>query len=228
MYDGICPPPNPSGEFTLTDNCYNLFEGPNCFATDKPISPKLMIVLRSCVLAVPQEDVNPETKEGQDLWHFMALDTVNNWEVKSLLPDYPIVKARNNYSEIDNSRVQRVRRREAKKGLQILIKYFPIDLKHVRTINGGFLRNVYLCSRAVFGTRYSLSRPIETLLTVPTNIITGDNVGLHLRFLKNLAAVSATGNTITRGKYLLSTFLQNVLTKISSHIIKSERLAQLI
>jgi hypothetical protein len=35
-------------------------------------------------------------------------------------------------------------------------------------------------------------------------------------------------NTIARGKYLLSTFMQNLLTKITSHIIKSERLAQLI
>jgi hypothetical protein len=35
-------------------------------------------------------------------------------------------------------------------------------------------------------------------------------------------------NTIARGKCLLSIFIQNVLTKIASHIIKPERLAQLI
>jgi len=35
-------------------------------------------------------------------------------------------------------------------------------------------------------------------------------------------------NIIARGKYLMSSFIQNVLTKIASHIIKRERLTQLI
>jgi hypothetical protein len=35
IYMAICTPSNPSDEFILTSNCYNVLEGPNCFVTDK-------------------------------------------------------------------------------------------------------------------------------------------------------------------------------------------------
>jgi hypothetical protein len=209
MYMAICTPSNPSDEFILTDNSYNVFEGPNCFVTDKttgkveggshtplhefaPISPKLMIILRSCVLPVPEEDANPEIKEERDLWHSMALDTVYNCKVKSLLSDLPITKARNNYSEIVNGRLQLNEDEDGKrrKDHKFCFKYFPIDPKHVHTINRVFLQNAYICSRVVFGTKDSLSRTLEAHLTAPSNIITGSDADLQLKFMKKLAAVS--------------------------------------
>ncbi|KAH8885967.1 hypothetical protein GQ53DRAFT_845110 [Thozetella sp. PMI_491] len=65
FYMAVCTPEEPSHEFIITDGCYNVFEGRSTFAKDlktgeidptewinfhefTPISPKLMIVLRSC------------------------------------------------------------------------------------------------------------------------------------------------------------------------------------
>jgi hypothetical protein len=122
MYMAICTPPNPSDEFILTDNSYNIFEGPNYFAANEgireiqgtaytplhefaPISPKLMIVLRSFVIPVAKEDSNADVQLERELCRSLTLDMVYKREVKSLLEDLPIKKARNNYSEIVNGHV---------------------------------------------------------------------------------------------------------------------------
>ncbi|KUJ19709.1 uncharacterized protein LY89DRAFT_611477 [Mollisia scopiformis] len=209
MYMAICTPSNAGDEFILTDNSYNVFEGPNCFVTDKstgkvegsahaplhhfaPISAKLMIILRSFVLPVPEEDANPRVKEERDELHFMALGAVYNQEVKSVLSDLPIAKARNNYSKIVGGRLQLLEGEDGKhrKDHKFYFKYFPIHANHVQTINGIFLYNAYLCSRIVFGTKDNFSRTLEEYLTANCNIITGDDVERRLEFLKKLAAVS--------------------------------------
>ncbi|KFA51898.1 hypothetical protein S40293_04094 [Stachybotrys chartarum IBT 40293] len=76
----ICTPSDGRQEFILTENCYNIFEGPSTFKQDKitgmcvesdyaplhqfaPLSPKLMIVLRANVLPCPEEDANLEVKQ---------------------------------------------------------------------------------------------------------------------------------------------------------------------
>lgn len=208
MYMAICTPSNPADEFILTDNSYNIFEGPNCFAIDKetgrvepaahsplhefaPISPKLMIILRSYVLPVPEEDTNPNVKAERDIFRSHVL-SVYNFDVKSLLADLPIAKARNNYSEIIDGCVQLnlgedgTRRKDHK----FCFQYFPTNTKDVHTINGIMLQNAYVCARVVFGTQESLSRTLEAHLTSPWNIITGDDAELRLEFLMKLARVS--------------------------------------
>lgn len=208
-YMAICTPSNPSDEFIVTDNCYNVFEGPNCFVTDKttgkveggshtslhefaPISPKLMVILRSCVLPVPEEDANPTIKEERDFYHSIALGAVYNEEVKSLLSELPIAKARNNYSEIIDGRVQLIAGEDGKqrKDHKFCFKYFPIETEHVHIINGIFLQNAHVCSRVVFGTKDNFSRTLEAHLTSPWNIMIGDDANLRLEFLKKLAKVS--------------------------------------
>ncbi|KAE8443203.1 hypothetical protein EG329_002071 [Mollisiaceae sp. DMI_Dod_QoI] len=208
-YMAICTPSNPDDEFILTDNSYNVFEGPNCFVTDKntgkvegvsystlhkfaPISPKLMIILRSYVLPVPEEDADPKIKEWRDISRSMALDMGYDQEFKSRLTDLPITKARNNYSRIVNGRVQLNEGEdgERRKDHKFCFKYFPIDTEYVHIINGIFLQNAHFCSSVVFGTKDSLARTIEAHLGSPWNIITGDNADLRLDFLKKLARVS--------------------------------------
>jgi hypothetical protein len=109
-----------------------------------------------------------------------------------LLADLPITKARINYSEINDGCVQLnlgedgTRRMEHKFCLQ----YFPIDTKHVHTINAILLQNAYVCSRVVFGTQDNPSRTLEAHLTSPWNIIAGDDTELRLECLMKLARVS--------------------------------------
>lgn len=169
MHMAICTPSNSSNEIILTDNSYNVFEGPNCFITDEytrkvegvfytplhefaPISPKLMIVLRSFLLPVPEEDANPHMKQNREAFHCMAVDMVYKFEVKSLLADLPIAKAQNNYSTIDNGHLQLNNGEDWKRSKddKFCFEYFLIGREHVQTINGIFLDNAYTSSRIVF------------------------------------------------------------------------------
>jgi hypothetical protein len=186
MYMAICTPSDHADEFILTDNSYNIFEGPNCFVTDKetgriepathtplhefaPISPKLMIILRSFVIPVPEEDANPDVKANRDFVRAQVLDAHYNWYEKSLLSDLPISKAGNNYSEVVGGRVLFNLGEDGmgRKDHKFCFQYFPIDTKHVHTINAIFLQNAHVCSRVVFGTQDSLSRTLEAHLTSP-------------------------------------------------------------
>lgn len=169
MYIAICTPSDPNDEFILTDNSYNVFEGPNYFTVDEdsgkveataytplhefaPISPKLMIVLRSFMFPVPEEDANADVKEHRELFRSMALNMVYKREVKSLLDDLPIKKARNNYSEIVDGGVQLINGKDGKKRKdhKFCFTFFPIDTKHVNAINGILLDNAYVCSSVIF------------------------------------------------------------------------------
>jgi hypothetical protein len=79
-YMAFCTTAEKHNKFILTDQCYNLFEGPTnetfCAKTGKyrgntymcyhdfgPVSPKLIIVLRSCLLPEPLEDMNPKNQK---------------------------------------------------------------------------------------------------------------------------------------------------------------------
>ncbi|KAF5261724.1 hypothetical protein FOXYS1_7569 [Fusarium oxysporum] len=119
MYMAICTPSNPDDEFILTDNSYNVFEGPNHFAQDiqtgevhgvadanfhefAPVSPRLMIVLRHFLLPVPEEDRHPEIRELRETMRYTSVDDTFGVDTKSSLEDLPIRKARNSYSKIVN------------------------------------------------------------------------------------------------------------------------------
>jgi hypothetical protein len=211
MYMAICTPSDPYDEFILTDNSYNVFEGPNYFAADEgtgkvegtaytpihefaPTSPKLMIVLRSYLMPVPEEDANAHVKMDRDHFRSMVLDRVYHREVKSLLAKLPIEKARNNYSEIVNGRIQLIdgENGQRRKDHKFCFKFFPVERQHVNTINGILLDNVYDCSSVVFKSIESFSRTLEWLTASCTigKIVTGDDADLRLACLKKLAAVS--------------------------------------
>ncbi|KAK0111538.1 hypothetical protein ONS95_001891 [Cadophora gregata] len=209
MYMAICTPSNPIDEFILTDNCYNVFEGPNSFVIDKtsgrlepayyaplhefaPISPKLMIVLRSFLLPVPEEDVNPVIKAERNLWNLGVLDCVYKEEVKSLLSDLPITKAQNNYSGMVDGRLVLNSDEDgtSRKNHRFCFKYFPLDTKHVHTISAILLQNSYTCSRIVFGTNESLLRTLDAHLTSPWNTMMGDDASVRIEFLRRLGAVA--------------------------------------
>lgn len=120
-YMAICTPSDPQDEFILTENSYNVFEGPFDFVKDSatgkvealtnlplhkfaPVSPKLMIVLRSHFLPVPEEDANPIVRKKREVFRASVLDGQFREGVKSLLADPPVIKARNNYSTLINGR----------------------------------------------------------------------------------------------------------------------------
>jgi hypothetical protein len=212
MYMAVCTPSDPSDEFILTDNSYNVFEGPNCFAADEgtgkvegtaytplhefaPISPKLIIVLRSFVIPEGVEDANANVKLERDFYRSITLDTVYSREVKSLLADLPIEKARNNYNEIVNGRLQLINSEDGqkRKDHKFCFKFFPIETQHVNTINGILLDNAYSCSSVVFKSIEIFSRTLEWFLTASCTfgkLVMGNDTDLRLAHLKKLATIS--------------------------------------
>jgi hypothetical protein len=154
-----------------------------------------MIVLRSFVIPVAEEDSNADVLLEREFYRSLTLDTVYKREVKSLLADLPIKKATNNYSEIVNGRVQLTNDEDGqkRKDHKFCFKFFPIDTQHVNTINGILLDNAYLCSSVVFESIKSFSPALEGFLTASCaigKVVTGEDVDLRLTCLKDLATVS--------------------------------------
>jgi hypothetical protein len=206
----ICTPTNPDDEFILTDNSYNIFEGPNGFAQDintgevggvgytplhkfAPVSPKLMILLRCNVLPNALEDADKEAKEFRDLQRSLACP----FGSKSLLGDLPIHKATNNYSRVVDGRIVLVSGEDGKlrRDHKFCFKFFPINSTQVHTINAILLDNVATCTSVVFESQESFARTLEWYLTAPCSIgkiLTDTNVNVDVRaaVLKKLEGVS--------------------------------------
>jgi len=179
-YMAICTPANAGDEFILTDSSYNIFEGPNCFAKDintgevvgvghtplhefAPVSPKLMIVLRSNYLPNPLEDAAEEVKKMRAFERYLAVDMAYSDEVKSLLADLPIRKADNNYSRAVDGRLTLLagENGEWRMDHKFCFSFFPISSHHVHLINALLLDNAGLCTTVVFESQQSFARTLE-------------------------------------------------------------------
>ncbi|KAL6354794.1 hypothetical protein LRP88_12141 [Fusarium phalaenopsidis] len=163
FYLTICTPANPDEEFILSDNCYNIFEGSNMFMEDvdtgeqacsghasfhefAPLSPRLIFVLRSIYLPVPEED---------------RIRGVLEWQ--SMLQDLPVTKARNSYSDIVNGLVVPKPSWSGQycKDDRFFFKFFPLETRHVQMINGVLLDNCYSCSRIAFGSQEAFLKTLD-------------------------------------------------------------------
>ncbi|CEI68096.1 unnamed protein product [Fusarium venenatum] len=207
MYMAICTPSNPDDEFVLTDNSYNVFEGPNHFAQDihtgevhgvadvnfhefAPVSPRLMIVLRHFLLPVPEEDRDPEIREWRETMRYTSVEDTFGVGQKSSLEDLPIRKARNSYSKVVNGQAIRVERERDSftKDDKFYFSLFPVGRDHVNKLNKILLENSSHCSRIVFGSQASFLRTLEYYMTSPKGI-TGcdaDAIVVQLRKLDQL------------------------------------------
>ncbi|KAK7408402.1 hypothetical protein QQX98_009442 [Neonectria punicea] len=210
-YMAICTPSGAKDEFILTDNSYNIFEGPNAFVTDEatgkvegaahaplhefaPISPNLMIVLRSCIIPVPEEDADANIKQLRNKWRSAVFDDFCEELAKSVLADLPITKAENSYSKFANGRLWSLRDEHAKlmKDDKFLFKFFPIKTDHVHLVNALLLENAQPCTSVVFELETSLYRTLEWYLTTPCSfgkVVSDDINDPRLVCLKKLAAI---------------------------------------
>ena len=213
MYMAICTPSDPKDEFILTDNCYNIFEGPNNIIEDAktgeirdggwanfhefaPLSPRLIIILRSFV--VPEEDANPEIREQREHFHAQIIAKTFGPNTASNLADLPIKKASNSYSRFYNGQFQLLPGEEGtlKKEDVFFFSFFPLESLHVNKINGFLLANVYShhCSSIVFHTQQAFFQTLEWYMSEPCSpangkLIAGDVHELRLQHLKNLAGL---------------------------------------
>ncbi|KAI1745071.1 hypothetical protein F4680DRAFT_404186 [Xylaria scruposa] len=211
MYMAICTPSDPEAEFILTDNSYNVFEGPNTvvqnpttgkfhdsgwtsFHEFAPLSPKLMIILRSNLLPVPEEDKHPRIKAQREEMRKQAVDDWYGASQQSNLADLPIHKARNNYSQVVNGRTQLLPGEDGAqlKTHKFCFSFFPISEEHVNKINLILFDNAHSCANIVFGSRDSFFRTLEWFMTCTPTLgkkIIGDSQEERRKLLTNLATL---------------------------------------
>ena len=184
-YTAFCTPREADDEFILTDQCYNLMEGPICetnnavtgedlgamyltFHEFGPVSPKLIIVLRSFVLPEMVEDANPEIKTFREtILQTAAVQFPYPERVKSVLADLPVAKATNSYSRIVNGRLEPEPGMAEKpaRSDKFCFRFWPIERRHVNIINSIFLDNILYCNSLAFCSTPSFTRTLEAYMT---------------------------------------------------------------
>lgn len=201
-YTAFCTPIEADDEFILTDNCYNIMEGPICETTQAvtgenlgsmylcfhefgPISAKLIIVLRSALLPNKLEDANPKVKNAREmLLEGAAVQFSKTENVKSILADLPVAKATNSYTRIVNDQLELEPGASAKPHGKdrFCFRFWPIERRHVDIINSIFLDNTLRCTSVAFRSVPSFTRTLETYLTADCHGFKKVGVGeLHAR-----------------------------------------------
>lgn len=217
MHLALCTPSSPDDEFLLTENAYSIHEGPvSCFVdpvTKKTkqgsytefhilavISPKLMMVLRSFVLPVPEEDADEDMRTWRrNAFEQLAAQHNDPMNACSILEDLPISKARNTYTRIVNGKVVLL---EGENGShradhKFCFRFFPISTEHTDRINFIMLENAHYVSTIVFKSRQAACRTLKEYLTTPCELngvpcfkmIAGSWDDQRLKFLRNLEKV---------------------------------------
>ena len=184
MYMTICTPSDPAGEFILTDNCFHVSEGPQNTSTNlstgesdvvswlnlhefAPVSPKLIIVLRSFLLSSEMEDMSsPAARAEREKWRSMIESSFGNIS-ETLLAGLPVAKARNNYTLLTDGQLRMLPDEDGtlKPQHSFFFHFFPIDVTHTNRLNGVFLENADSCTSIVFGSTGAFRRTLEWYLT---------------------------------------------------------------
>jgi hypothetical protein len=182
-YLAICTPSRLDDEFILTDNCYHVYEGRSnevfhpssgnmeslswiAFHEFAPISPKVMIVLRSFLLPSAVDDANPAIKDTkQHMWSALV-GNVFGRDTTSILSNLPIEKAENSYSQIVDGALRLLPGEDGTASAKhtFLFKFFSIDTEHVNKINGIMFQNASTCTSLVFGRQKSFKETLEWYL----------------------------------------------------------------
>ncbi|GAP84655.1 hypothetical protein SAMD00023353_1101920 [Rosellinia necatrix] len=209
MYMAICTPSEAGNEFILTGNSYNVFEGPNTYTLNPltgkheesgwtnfhefaPLSPKLMIVLRSSLLPVPEEDSDPEIKAWRDARRKEAVDDWYGTSQQSRLADLPISKARNSYSQVVNGQIHFNPGEDGRqlRSHKFCFSFFPVGTGHVNMINHIFFENAHRCANIVFGSKDSFTKTLEAYMTDTSTLgktVGGDSQDARRKTLVGLA-----------------------------------------
>ncbi|CAH0027836.1 unnamed protein product [Clonostachys rhizophaga] len=211
FYMALCTPVDPQDEFVLTDNCYNMFEGPNTFIKDEntgeehgsyhgsfhefaTISPRLVVVLRSLALPDHREDMDPEVKK----WRQETYDAAYGEPFgpsKSLLHDLPIEKATNSYSQIVGDYIVQLPEYDGKfrPNDKFTFPYYPISPRHVQILNNLFLENADRSDTLAFKNQTTFLKILEAYISGPCEsfkIAVGPDKKIRLKYLQGLEALA--------------------------------------
>lgn len=187
MYLTLCTPADTNMEFLLTENCYNVFEGPQTTLRDpatgekrcvawtnfhefSPISPKLMIVLRSFILPNSEEDMDERIKRWREnIYKICTAPYPDPPTANSILADLPVRKARNSYSFMSSHRIELLEGEDGSRRSyhRFCFPFFKLSSEHVNKINTILLENAYTCQTVAFASQSALKVALEYYMTFP-------------------------------------------------------------
>lgn len=169
----FCTPKNPADEFLLTQNAYSIFEGPSSaesyteYHRFAPVSPKIIIVLRSQLLPYAGQEA-----AGKDTRHALLEMTKsmqpNPDAAGSWLEDLPITKSGNNYSQVVNGKVVHVPTKMSKDKHIFYFPFFPLNHEHVQKINMICLEQASDTATIVYKSQENLRKALEFYLAIKT------------------------------------------------------------
>lgn len=168
----ICTPKKTADEFLLTQNAYSIFEGPSGagayleYHRFAPVSPKIMIVLRS--LLIPLAGVDEAKESRQMLLELVKTMYPDPKTSGSWLEDLPITRARNNYSQVVNGKIELLPTKISKDKHIFYFKFSPLDHEHVQKINLICLEQASETSTIVYKSPDSLRVALDYYLTDKT------------------------------------------------------------
>jgi hypothetical protein len=213
MYLALCTPSDTDREFILTENCYNVFEGPQTVVIDpisgerkfmawmnfhefSPISPKLVMVLRSVVLPNPEEDKNESIKKWREnLFKLSKGMYADPFIANSILADLPIKKPQNSYSSVTSHGIELFEGEDGSRRncYQFCFPFFKLNTEHVNKINAIFLENAHTCQSVAFASHSALRIAVEYYLTLPADqgfkFVVRQGDGLDLSYLLKLEKI---------------------------------------
>jgi hypothetical protein len=187
MYLAFCSTAIEDDEFLLTENAYSMHEGPNSYRIDPQtgeqtptayteyhvfavISPKLIMVLRSFLLPVPEEDNDEEVGDWRKTMYQLNIKQ-HNYPLSSgsVLADLPIAKPRNSYSKIVDGRVVLLDGEDGdlRADHKFCFRFFPIGTDHVNKINTIMLEESTMISKIVFKSYSGARKTFEHYLSLP-------------------------------------------------------------
>lgn len=187
MYLACCSTAIEDDEFLLTENAYSIHEGPNSYRIDPQtgeqtptayteyhvfavISPKLIMVLRSFLLPVPEEDNDEEIGDWRKTMYQLNIEQ-HNYPLTSgsVLADLPIAKPRNSYSKIVDGRVVLLDGEDGtpRADHKYYFRFFPLETDHANKINTIMLEESTMISKIVFKSYSRARKTFEHYLSLP-------------------------------------------------------------
>ncbi|CAG8258086.1 unnamed protein product [Penicillium olsonii] len=195
----FCEPTNPGDEFLLTQNAYSIFEGPSTtrynvttqkadanFYTEyhnfAPISPRLIIILRSHLLPPEGQPQDWLRKARNRLAVAVQSQHLNPDKAGSILHDLPVRPCRPMYTASEITSPTCFRETD-----KFLFQCFKLSRHHTTTINNIFLEEAHTTSSIIYHSQGSLKLSLEQYFKSET---TGMKAVLDPRHISHLHLIA--------------------------------------
>jgi hypothetical protein len=182
FYMALVTPTNKDEEFLLTENAYSIFEGASTlklspvtgerevsayaeFHIFAPIAPRLLIVLRTFILPVPEQDSAKILEERELFLKAVTAPHANPEEAGMFLRDLPITKALNSYSKIVDGKLVLINGGPRGMHDRFCFRFFPISEVHVQKINKIMLDESHGIDLIVFNNKAATVKTLGKYLT---------------------------------------------------------------